>query len=114
MENQAKAAKKRDAGQLDVGHYTSLSNGPLQETIVAFATMHPMVDVNLNGYSRTDLLAMLDRGSIDIAIMLGEATRRDFDHMSRGPTASWWLSPRVMCWPTGTSFTGPSSRMSVS
>ncbi len=82
IENQARAGKKGDAGRLDIGHYTSLSNGPLQESIVAFATMHPMVDFNLNGYSRTDLLTMLDRGSIDIAIMLGEATRRDFDHMS--------------------------------
>lgn len=82
IEKQARAGKKGDVGRLDIGHYTSLSSGPLPETVVAFATLHPLVEVNLHGHSRAELLSLLDRGSIDIAIMLGEANRRDFDHMS--------------------------------
>ncbi|OJV03291.1 LysR family transcriptional regulator, partial [Nitrobacter sp. 62-23] len=82
MENQAKAAKKGDAGQLDIGHYTSLSMGPLRDAIVIFTTLHPLVDVNLNAHSRTDLLSLLDRGSIDVAIMLGESKGQDYAHMS--------------------------------
>lgn len=82
MENQAKAAKKRDAGQLDIGHYTSLSTGPLRDAIEMFTTLRPLVDVNLNAHSRTDLLSLLDRGSIDVAIMLGESKGQDYAHMS--------------------------------
>lgn len=82
IENQAKAGKKGDAGRLDIGHYTSLSSGPLQETVVTFTTLHPMVDFNLNAHCRTDLLSLLDRGSIDVAIMLGESKGQDYAHMS--------------------------------
>jgi len=82
MEIQAKAGKKGDIGRLDVGHYTSLSSGPLQEAVAAFMALHPMVDLCLNVHSRTDLLSLLDRGSIDIAIMLGESTGQDYAHMN--------------------------------
>lgn len=81
MESHAKAGNKGDTGRLDIGLYTSLSTGPLRDAIVAFVTSHPLVDVNLNTHARSDLLSLLDRGMIDIAIMLGEPARRDYAHM---------------------------------
>lgn len=94
MESRAKAGNKGDAGRLDIGLYTSLSIGPLRDAISTFATSHPLVDINLNSHTRADLLSLLDRGAIDIAIMLGEPNRRDYAHMSL------WSDRIIVAFPT--------------
>jgi DNA-binding transcriptional LysR family regulator len=81
MESRAKAGRAGDIGRLEIGFYTSLSAGALRDTILSFASAHPNVEINLNAHPRESLIQLLDRGSIDIAIVLGEPTRRDYAHM---------------------------------
>jgi DNA-binding transcriptional LysR family regulator len=81
MENHAKAAKVGDAGRLDIGFYTSMS-GPLRETVFAFKQQHEQIDVNIIEDSRSTLIPLLDRGVIDIAVVLGEPSYQDYAHLS--------------------------------
>ena len=71
METHAKAAKVGDAGRLDIGFYTSMS-GPLRETVFSFKQQHEQIDVNIIEDGRSTLIPLLDRGAIDIAVVLGE------------------------------------------
>jgi DNA-binding transcriptional LysR family regulator len=82
MESRAKAGKAGAVGRLDIGLYTSLSTGALREAILAFGASHPNVEINLNTHSRSSLISLLDRGMIDISIVLGEPARRDYAHKS--------------------------------
>jgi DNA-binding transcriptional LysR family regulator len=81
MENHAKAAKFGDAGRLDIGFYTSLS-GPLRETVFDFKRQHEQTDINIVEDNRSTLILLLDRGAIDIAVVLGEPWYRDYAHLS--------------------------------
>ncbi len=81
MENRAKAAKVGDAGRLQIGFYTALA-GPLRDTVFSFAQQHPRVDINLIEDDRIALIPLLDRGTIDIALVLGEPAHRDYAHLS--------------------------------
>ncbi len=71
-----------DAGRLEIGFYTSLSTGALRDTILAFASQHPAVEINIIEGARASLIALLDRGAIDILIVLGEPSHRDYAHIS--------------------------------
>jgi DNA-binding transcriptional LysR family regulator len=82
MENRARAAKAGNAGRLDLGFYTSLSSGALAETLCGFAEQHAKVDINAMEDARSTLIPLLDRGAIDIAVVLGEPAHRDYAHMS--------------------------------
>lgn len=79
MEVRAKAGRNGNAGRLAIGYYTSLSSGALRETLLAFVTQHPGVEVNLAENSRASLISMLDRGAIDIIIVLGEPRYSEFN-----------------------------------
>lgn len=81
MEARAKAGKNGDAGRLEIGFYTSLA-GPLRDAVLTYARQHAQVEVNLTEESRSTLIPFLDRGVIDIAVVLGEPTYRDYAHMS--------------------------------
>lgn len=67
MENRAKAG---DAGGLDIGFYTSLS-GPLRETMFDFERQHGQININIIEDNRSTLIPLLDRGAIDMAVVLG-------------------------------------------
>jgi DNA-binding transcriptional LysR family regulator len=82
MEARAKAGKRGDAGRLEIGFYTSLSTGALRDTVLAFAGQHPDVEVNIIEGARASLMALLDRGTIDIVVVLGEPAFSDYVHMS--------------------------------
>ena len=82
MEDRARAGNRGDAGRLDIGFYTSLSTGPLRDTILQFACEHPEVELNLIEESRRNLIAFLDRGAIDIIFILGEPNHSDYAHRS--------------------------------
>jgi DNA-binding transcriptional LysR family regulator len=82
METRAKAGKRGDAGRLEIGFYTSLSTGALRDIILAFANQHPDVEVNLVEGARASLIPLLERGAIDIVVLLGEPANADYAHMS--------------------------------
>ena len=82
MEIRAKACKRGDAGRLEIGFYTSLSTGALRDTVLTFAGQHPDVEVNIVEGARASLMALLDRGTIDIVVVLGEPAYSDYAHMS--------------------------------
>jgi DNA-binding transcriptional LysR family regulator len=77
----AKATKTGNAGRLHIGFYTVLA-GPLRDTVFSFIRQHPQLDLNLIEDDRVALITFLDRGTIDIAIVLGEPVYRDYAHMS--------------------------------
>lgn len=82
MENRARAGKRGEAGRLEIGFYTSLSTGALRDTIFTFAGQHAQVEVNVTEDARATLIPLLDRGVIDIVVVLGEPTNTDYAHMS--------------------------------
>ncbi|CAH0355387.1 MULTISPECIES: LysR family transcriptional regulator [unclassified Sphingobium] len=84
-----RAAGQGRAGDLVIGHYCSLSAGNLRATMLGWRGAHP--DVNLDGIeaNRGALLAGLDTGEIDIAIMAGEAAHDGYQR------EAFW-SERVM------------------
>jgi len=81
MENYAKATKAGDAGRLHIGFYTALA-GPLRDMVFGFIQQHPQLDLNIVEDDRVALIPLLDRGSIDIAVVLGEPAYKDYAHMS--------------------------------
>ncbi len=82
MESRAKAAKVGNAGRLALGFYTSLSSGALADTLCAFTEQHAKVDINAMEAARSKLIPLLDRGVIDVAIVLGEPVHHDYASMS--------------------------------
>jgi DNA-binding transcriptional LysR family regulator len=81
MEARARAGKHGDAGRLEIGFYTSLSTGALRDTVLSFANQHPQVDVNIVEGARATLIPLLDRGVIDIVVVLGEPAYTDYAHL---------------------------------
>ncbi|GLS99085.1 LysR family transcriptional regulator [Sphingobium jiangsuense] len=75
-----RAAGQGRAGGLMVGHYSSVSAGNLRATMLGWRNAHP--DVELDGVEadRGALLAGLDAGEIDIAILVGAADYDGFRH----------------------------------
>ena len=82
METRAKAGRRGDAGRLEIGFYTSLSTGALRDTVLTFANQHSQLEVNITEGARATLIPLLDRGAIDIVVMLGEPAYRDYAYMS--------------------------------
>ena len=85
MQIRAKAGKRDDAGRLEIGFYTSLSTGSLRDIVLTFVKQHPDVEVNLVQGARAALIPLLDRGAIDIVVVLGEHVHTDYAHMSLWP-----------------------------
>lgn len=82
MYARATAGRSGDAGRLEIGYYTSLSTGLLRDAIFSFASGHPEVEVNIVQNDRNNLIAQLDRGALDVAIVLGEPAYGDYSHLS--------------------------------
>jgi DNA-binding transcriptional LysR family regulator len=68
MENYAKATKAGKAGRLQIGFYTAPA-GPLSDIIFGFNQQHPQLDLNVIEDDRIALISLLDRGTIDIAMV---------------------------------------------
>ncbi|MCZ4107033.1 LysR family transcriptional regulator [Brevundimonas diminuta] len=68
-----KATNNGHAGKLSVGFYTSFSAGNLRATLSEFSDRFP--DVRVRGFERDRdmLLAGIESGLLDIAVMIGEA-----------------------------------------
>jgi len=69
----AKAENRTEAGHLSVGFYTSLSAGYLRTALLDFAAHYPEVIFSAVEGPRANLLANLQGGTLDIAIVSGEA-----------------------------------------
>jgi DNA-binding transcriptional LysR family regulator len=74
----ARAAGKGRVGLLVLGLNSSVSAGNLRATIVAWMYDHPEVEFELLEAERGALLAALNTGEIDIAILLGDICHRGF------------------------------------
>lgn len=75
-----RAAGQGRAGGLMVGHYCSISAGNLRATMLGWRNAHPEVELDSVEADRGALLAGLDTGEIDIAILVGDAGYDGFRH----------------------------------
>lgn len=73
-----RAAGQGRAGGLMLGHNSSISAGNLRATMMSWRDAHPGVDVECVEADRSVLLAGLDTGEIDIAILMGAARHDGF------------------------------------
>ncbi|RKE68208.1 DNA-binding transcriptional LysR family regulator [Pseudorhodoplanes sinuspersici] len=81
MESYAKMTNAGNAGRLNIGFYTPLA-GPLRDNVFGFIRQHSQLDLNIIEDDRLALIPLLDRGSIDIALVLGDSAYKDYSHMS--------------------------------
>jgi DNA-binding transcriptional LysR family regulator len=73
-----RAAGQGRAGGLVLGHNSSVSAGNLRATLMSWHETHPDVDVECVEADRSILLAGLDTGEIDAAILMGTASHNGF------------------------------------
>lgn len=73
-----RAAGQGRAGGLMVGHNSSISAGNLRATMMSWHDVHPDVELECVEADRSVLLAGLDTGDIDIAILMGAANHTGF------------------------------------
>ena len=66
-----RAAGQGRAGGLRLGHNSSISAGNLRATIIGWRQAEPDVDVDCVETNRSVLLAGLDTGEVDIAVLMG-------------------------------------------
>jgi DNA-binding transcriptional LysR family regulator len=69
-------------GRFSIGFYTSLSAGNLRSTLAEFTRQCPGVEIHHIERDRGDLLNGLNNGTIDAAVMLGEAAYKDLTKKS--------------------------------
>jgi DNA-binding transcriptional LysR family regulator len=67
-----RATRQGHAGSLTIGHNSSISAGNLRGATLGWHNVHPEVDLGGMEADRGALLAGLDTGEIDIAILMGE------------------------------------------
>lgn len=72
------AAGQGRAGGLKLGHNSSVSAGNLRATLMSWCAAHPDVEVECVEADRSVLLAGLDTGEIDVAILMGAAGHDGF------------------------------------
>ncbi|CAD7338152.1 LysR family transcriptional regulator [Sphingomonadales bacterium 58] len=73
-----RAAGQGRAGGLMIGHNTAISAGHLRATMLGWRAANPDVEIDGVEADRGALLAGLDTGEIDIAILVGEAGHAGF------------------------------------
>lgn len=73
-----RAAGQGRAGGLRLGHNSSVSAGNLRATLMSWRDIHPGVAVECVEADRSVLLAGLDNGELDIAILMGSASHDGF------------------------------------
>lgn len=79
-----RASGQGRAGSLRIGSYMPVSAGNLRGTMFAWSESNPNVEMNGKEASRASLLAGLDAGEIDIAILPGET-----DHLGMRRAGFW-------------------------
>ena len=77
----ARRAGQAKGGQLAVGFSTSLSTGPLRETLMDHFERFPQIEIGFREGFQTPLVPALLNGEIDVAILIGEQELRDCKSM---------------------------------
>jgi DNA-binding transcriptional LysR family regulator len=77
----ARAANAGEIGRLRLGFYTALA-GPLRDILVSFGQEHSQLHLNIVEDERLALISLLDRGSIDVVVTLGDSLHNDYAHLS--------------------------------
>jgi DNA-binding transcriptional LysR family regulator len=108
-----RAAGQGRAGGLMIGHYCSLSAGNLRATVIGWRGAHPDVDLDGVEAERAVLLAGLDIGEIDIAILAGKRTTTAIDVSRSGASAYWSHYLPAIPWPNARQCIGPICAVSV-
>jgi len=78
MVTMMRAAGQGRAGGLRLGHNSSVSAGNLRATVVNWREAHPEVEIECVEADRNFLVAGLDTGEIDMAILMGVAGQDGF------------------------------------
>ena len=74
----ADRTSRGEAGRLSIGFQTSLAAGNLRATLLDFRQRVPSIELGLVEILRTRLLmTALRTGTVDVAVVTGEATQRD-------------------------------------
>lgn len=73
-----RAAGQGRAGALVLGHNCAISAGHLRATIIGWHEAYPDVEVDCVDGDRRSLLAGLDSGEIDLALLMGTATHNGY------------------------------------
>ncbi len=73
-----RAAGQGRAGGLIVGHNSSVSAGNLRASMMSWSNSHPDVEVKCVEADRSVLLAGLDNGAVDVAILMGATSHDGF------------------------------------
>ena len=73
----ARRAGQGNGGQLAIGFSTSLSTGPLRETLMNHFERFPQIEIGFLEGFQTRLVTALLNGEIDVAIITGEQELRD-------------------------------------
>lgn len=73
-----RAAGQGRAGGLMLGHNSSISAGNLRATTMSWHDAHPDVEIECVEADRSAMLASLDTGEIDIAILMGAVSHDGF------------------------------------
>lgn len=72
--DRAKAVRRGEAGYLTIGFYTSLSAGNLRASLVEYCRRFPQVEISAVEGPRARLFDGIHNGTVDIAVVAGEAT----------------------------------------
>ncbi|MEP9356415.1 LysR family transcriptional regulator [Xanthobacter sp. KR7-65] len=78
----AKAVSHGKVGHLAIGFYTSLSAGNLRASLIDYTGRFPEVQISIVEESRSRLCAGIHSGTIDVAILTGEAPLNDTRSMT--------------------------------
>lgn len=73
-----RAASQGRAGGFRLGHNSSISAGNFRATLMSWREAHPEVEIECVEADRNVLLAGLDTGEIDLAILMGIASHNGF------------------------------------
>ena len=68
-----RAAGQGRAGGLRLGHNSSVSAGNLRATVMSWHEAHPDVEAEFVEADRSELIAGLDSGEVDVVILMGDA-----------------------------------------
>lgn len=96
-----RAAGQGRAGGLMMGHNSSVSAGNLRATMMGWRDAHPDVEVECVEADRSALLAGLDTGEIDIAILMGAISHEGFR------CEQLWSERMLVALPAGHRFAEP-------
>lgn len=99
LERQAAGLSADLTGELHIGCYSTIAPLLLPAVITEFMHRHPSVDVNFSEGSQKDLLARLDQGKSDVAVMYAYRFRNQLLDLGHTVTRLTAVPPYVLLHP---------------